>query len=112
MAVTAQIPNNKQASGNSNEADVEAQINQIRNDISGLAQTIADIGMQKSASLTRDAKRKAADIADSSDAALASVQEQLTILERDFRTKVQRNPLAAIGIAAGIGFLVAMLSRR
>lgn len=92
--------------------NIESQITKIRSDISTLAGTIADYGAQSLNDAKSQAGTMAHEAVQASETALAELRSQLDRLERDLRVKVREKPLQAIGIAAGIGFLLALLMRR
>jgi ElaB/YqjD/DUF883 family membrane-anchored ribosome-binding protein len=54
----------------------------------------------------------AADAVSASLRALDSARTEALSLEEGFEQRVRDNPLKAIGIAAGIGFLFALMTRR
>ena len=41
-----------------------------------------------------------------------AAREQAISLEKDLERKIRTNPLQAVAMAAGVGFLIAMLARR
>ena len=93
-------------------ADVQTRIEKIRSDIRALTNTVAEHGSYAAADVKGQAGAISRDVAKASEEAIAELRKQLDILERDARVKIRENPMAAIGIAAGIGFLAAMLMRR
>ena len=108
---TATSTGNSKTEGPST-ADLDEQISQLRNDIGELARTMRGMGDAKAKDLKQRARGKADEISAASEDALAALTEQLEDIERQVGGKVRKNPIAALGIAAGVGFLVAMLARR
>ena len=102
----------KTANGTVSAATIEEQIAQLRSDISTLGQTVADYGSAKVDEVGTRAKAKGADIATSSREALEELSSELVRLEKQMYGHVKRHPVRSLGIAAGIGFLAAMLIRR
>ncbi len=76
--------------GNSPSAKVENTVQGLKSNMSTMANTAGD------------------QLADAAGQAQQAAQEQLDKLAASIR----RNPLQATGIAAGIGFVLAMLARR
>ncbi|MGE0845805.1 MAG: YqjD family protein [Flavobacteriaceae bacterium] len=93
-------------------SDIEAQIAQIRGDIAELGKVVSAYGTGKAKEMKGRADAASSDIADSSREALASLRSEFEALESDLRARVREKPVQALGIAAGIGFLVALLARR
>lgn len=92
--------------------DFEKQFEQLRSDISTLSDTIQQMGAGKVHEAQRKATETGHDLTDAYEGALESVRGEFQHLEKDVTDKVRANPLQALGIAAGIGFLAAILSRR
>lgn len=93
-------------------ADLSDQIETLRKDLSDLTGTISDFGKSKRANLTEaaahkidEAREKGIHAAEAVTARAKDVQEQAN----DF---VKAQPATALGIAAGLGFLVGMLNAR
>lgn len=92
--------------------DVAKQMAVLREDISALTATVAEYGKAQGALLKSTAADKAAGLANSGVAAADAVKAQAGKSYSDAEDAVRANPGAAIGIAAGIGFLVGMISAR
>ncbi|MGK6311763.1 DUF883 family protein [Neorhizobium sp. DT-125] len=101
---------NGQSSAASKE--IEAQIQQLREDISSLAKTVAAVGSDKASEVRGKARRVAHDAADASMQMVEAAREQAVSLERDLERQIRTNPIQAVAIAAGIGFLFALMTRR
>ncbi len=91
---------------------VEDQIVQIRDDIAALASTVASLGAK---SVDR-AKNKAAagynDALSSSEQALADLKLRARDVEKEIAAHVRNKPVQTLAIAAGIGFIAALLANR
>lgn len=109
MATTAASKTEK---ANTSSADVEAQIAQVRDDIATLAKSIASLGATKKSELKMDARRRLDSISAASDDALKSLNRQIGAIEKEISGHVRERPLQTLGIAAGVGFLLAMVLRR
>ncbi len=92
--------------------DVQARIDKIRSDISALTSSVKKHGADAASDVKGHADTISSDVAKASEDAISELRHQLDILENDTRGRIRENPLAAVGIAAGIGFLAALLMRR
>jgi ElaB/YqjD/DUF883 family membrane-anchored ribosome-binding protein len=99
-----------QSSGSSK--DVEAQIHQLRDDIAALARSVAAVGNDKASEVRGKAKRAANEAADASLQMMEAAREQAMTWERDLERQIRTSPLQSIAIAAGVGFLFALMTRR
>ena len=93
-------------------ADVTKQMAVLREDIANLTATIADYGKAQGSLLKSTASEKAAELAESSAAAADALKAKAGKTYNDAEDAVRANPGTAIGIAAGIGFLVGMMTAR
>ncbi len=97
---------------NPSTEDLAEQLEALRSDVSALATTMADLGRASGARLgeaARERVERAGDLAQSGvDAARARAQQ----LEHQANDFVTRQPATALGIAAGVGFLVGMMTSR
>ncbi|MFN0263631.1 YqjD family protein [Tepidamorphus sp. 3E244] len=92
--------------------DLERQVEQLRGDIQSLAQTIGSITSDQITRYQAKAASAKRDVVNSSTEALESLQGQIKVYEQSLTSQVREKPLQAIGIAAGVGFLLAMFTRR
>ncbi|MAW88528.1 MAG: hypothetical protein CMJ42_18570 [Phyllobacteriaceae bacterium] len=102
----------EKSNGKVTASDIEAQISQLKGDISNLARTIGDFGADKAGEARSNAAARADDAVLASREVLANARSELDRLEAVLRNEVRRKPIQTIGIAAGIGFLAALLMRR
>lgn len=92
--------------------DVTKQMAILREDIANLTATVAEYGKAQGMSLKASAAGKVHEMADSGAAAAGAVKAQAEKTYSDAEDAVRANPAAAVGIAAGIGFVVGMLTSR
>lgn len=92
--------------------DVAKQMAVLREDIASLTATVAEYGKAQGALLKENASEKAAHMADTSAATAEAVKAKAEKTYSDAENMVRANPGTAVGIAAGIGFLVGMISAR
>lgn len=93
-------------------SDVSKQMAVLRDDIATLTETVAEFGKAQGALLKSTAAEKAEGLADSGAAAAGALKAKAEKTYADTEGAVRANPGAAIGIAAGIGFLCGMMSAR
>ncbi|MCO5731771.1 YqjD family protein [Rhizobium sp. SSA_523] len=103
-------PNEFPRSGS--QADVERQLQQLRDDISSLAKAVAAAGSTKAEDLKFKARRASSDALDASAQMMDAARAQAMSMERDLERQIRTKPLQSVAIAAGLGFLFALLSRR
>lgn len=81
--------------------DIQAELETLRRDIAALTQTVASYGSGKIRQ-AGDASREYVD----------SAREQLQNIEQDIEAYVHAKPFQSLAIAAGVGYVLALLSRR
>jgi ElaB/YqjD/DUF883 family membrane-anchored ribosome-binding protein len=102
------------------DAELESRFEQAKNEFYKIAANLSDMGSAKAREYTDMASNVASNVASDlkhevnavSGDALDSFMDQLSKLERDVANRVRDKPLQALAIAGGIGFLLALLSRR
>lgn len=101
--------------GNSDDAtvqDVQAELERLRNDISALTQTLASFGNGKLKEAGDRASQLGADVAEASAQYVDTARNSLAVAEQDLEAHIRSRPLQSVAIAAGIGFVAALLTRR
>ncbi|WP_343312709.1 DNA gyrase subunit B [Brucella sp. BE17] len=92
--------------------DLQAQVEQLREDIAAIAATLGDLGSQT----VRDAKRSATQTYQSAYQQGGDIVDELCgkaqDLEAQLVEKVRERPVASLATALGIGYLLALLTRR
>jgi len=92
--------------------DLEDQITELRREIAALTKNIAAFGSAKVDDYRAGIDRMAADAVNASLSAFNTAKDEAISLEEGFEEQVRARPLQAIGIAVGVGFLAALLTRR
>jgi ElaB/YqjD/DUF883 family membrane-anchored ribosome-binding protein len=82
-------------------SDVQAELENLRRDIAALTQTIASFGSGK----IREA-------GETSQQYIDSARDTLLTVEEDVEAYVRAKPLQSLAMAAGVGYLLALISRR
>ncbi|RWX79221.1 DUF883 domain-containing protein [Neorhizobium lilium] len=110
MSSINDLPHDGQTSAASK--DVEAQLAQLREDIAGLARSVAALGNEKASEVRGKARRAATDTVDASLQMVEDAKQQALSWERDVEEQIRTKPLQSVAIAAGVGFLFALITRR
>ena len=92
--------------------DLHEQIAILKSDIAALTGTVKDLGIEKKETLTAAASAGAEVLRLKGQAALHDAQKTASKAAEQAETVVRENPAAAVGIAAGVGFLVGMFAGR
>lgn len=92
--------------------DVEDRIEELRNEIAALTKTLAAFGATKVDDYKAGLDRLAADAIATSSRAFEAARSEAISLEEGLETHIRNKPLQSVGIAVGIGFLAAILTRR
>lgn len=94
------------------ELEMRQRIDDLKNEIASLSRTLSALGGQKVDDYKDTVEKITADAVSASLKAFDAARSEAMSLERGFERQVREHPLRAIGIAAGVGFLFALLSRR
>jgi len=113
LAPTA-TPRRKPAAARSRakEQQLEDQVTQLQNDIKAIASTLARLSNEKVAEAREVAKSEVKNLQQQSQHVIDDVQEQAGALEEQLKDTIREKPLAAVATAIGVGFVLALLSRR
>ncbi|MEO1986574.1 MAG: DUF883 domain-containing protein [Martelella sp.] len=98
--------------GKTTEADIQAQIDQLRGDIAELTKLIGTLGNQKASEARVKAEKFRDDAIKSGQDAYDRARDEAMSLEEDVEDHIRSRPLQSILMAAGFGFLMALLTRR
>ncbi|WP_052726688.1 DUF883 family protein [Devosia epidermidihirudinis] len=94
------------------EQQLEDQISQLQADLKGIASTLAKLSSAKVDEVKNVAKSEAANLQRQGQNVIEEVQDQAGELEKQLKDKIREKPLTAVASAIGIGFILALLSRR
>ena len=93
-------------------ADLAAQLEALKADIVGLSETIAALGKAKGKEVKEYAAAEAAALRERGEEKVAHLQQRAGVLSDQANAMINQNPATAIGVAAGVGFLVGILLTR
>lgn len=102
-------------SGNGTKAkpeDLEAEIARLREDVARLTEQLAATGQHSYAAAKRAATEGAEQLRVKGEAAVESIRANATDLEKQVSDAVREKPISSLAIAVGIGYFLALLSRR
>jgi len=111
-AKTATASTAKPANDTVSAREIEENIERIRGDIAALAGSLKQYGSDKTDEYKSRATAAGQDLSKLSQDTLNDLTAELQAYERAFVKEVRRHPLQSLGIAAGVGFLIAALVRR
>lgn len=92
--------------------DIQKQLSVLQKDVSELTRIMGEYGRAQGESLKESASRKAHELRDEADARFRRGEAQARDAYMQAETAVRDNPAAAMGIAAGLGFLVGLITAR
>ncbi len=93
-------------------SDIESQLQKLSSDIAALTKTIAGAGADTADGYRAKVGNLAHDAVEASQNALAGARKDFMALEGDVVTRIRERPFQALGIAVGVGFLLAFAARR
>ncbi|MDG4878632.1 hypothetical protein P9273_26495 [Mesorhizobium sp. WSM4935] len=102
----------KSATDQATTADLEADIEQLKADIRNLTEQLAKTGQHGYGAARRVAADSVEQLRAQGEAALESVRGSAEDIEAQLIAKVREKPVTSLAVAAGVGFLFALLSRR
>lgn len=94
------------------ELEMRQRIDDLKSEIASLSRTLSALGGQKVDDYKDTVEKFTAEAVSASLRAFDSARSEAMSLEEGFERQVREHPLRAIGIAAGVGFLIALMSRR
>lgn len=97
------------------ERDVDTlsgQVEALKNDVSALTATLADLLKSSAREGRGKVERKADEYYREGRRQAEAVLGEARALEQEFEEQIGRNPLTAVMIALGLGFLIGLMSRR
>ena len=92
--------------------DLEAEIERLREDVSKLTKQLAATGNHAYSAATRAANEGMEELRIRGQAAADAARSQADDIERQVSEAVREKPITSLAIAAGVGFFLALLTRR
>lgn len=94
------------------EKDLQAQVEQLRKELSQLTATLGEVGSEKLNQAKGKAEQLYASAKENSQEAVSQAKEKFNDMEHQLGECVRNKPATSLAVAAGIGFVLAMLVRR
>ena len=98
-------------SGDGAAADIAADLANLRTDIASLSETIAGLMGGRANAAGAAVKDAAGDARDQLSQAVAHAHDSVLGAAADLERRIERDPLTAVLIAAGIGMAIGMMSK-
>lgn len=92
--------------------DLEAEIDRLRDDVAKLTEQLTRTGEHSVSAAKRAASEGAEQLRVRGEAAIGVVKQNADDLEQQLTETVREKPITSLAIAAGVGFFLALLSRR
>lgn len=102
----------KSAQADSSADDLKLQLSILQDDVAALTKTVGSYGKARGSEARAAAEQTAADLKARAEKLGKDAEAQLRSGYSSAETAVKDNPAAAVGIAAGVGFLVGLLTAR
>ncbi|MBV9433984.1 MAG: DUF883 family protein [Hyphomicrobiales bacterium] len=100
----------QKAAGNAMNEIASGDLDSLRADVTKLAQTVSQL-VQNQANSTRNQITNAVGAAgDNLSQTAAMAQDRFMSMEAEMESKIKQNPLAAVGVAFGIGLLIGKMT--
>jgi len=100
------------AAARTREAELETQISQLQSDLKAIGETLSRLTGEKVSEAKSVAKAEARHLQQQAQTVIDDVQVQAGEMEDQLKRTIREKPLTAVAAAAGIGFVVALLTRR
>ena len=98
--------------GNGAPDDLEAEITRLREDVARLTEQLARTGEHSYSAAMRAASDGAEQLRARGEAAVDAIKSNAGDIEQQISDAVREKPITALAIAAGIGYLLAVLRRQ
>ena len=95
-----------------NQLDLEAELRQLRDDIAKLREQLAKTGQHSYGAARKAASEGVEQLRVQGEAAFDHLRTNARDFEDQLTTAVREKPVTALAIAAGLGYFLALLSRR
>lgn len=91
--------------------DLRQNLVELRSDFKELLSTVEKLAAAQAAGVSSQVREGLRTYMDKSEEALGHAREQAERLYDDFHETVERNPMTAIMVALGLGFIIGLLTR-
>ncbi|MEM1302508.1 MAG: DUF883 C-terminal domain-containing protein [Pseudomonadota bacterium] len=98
--------------GSAKSEDLSVQVAILRDDVAALTKTLGELGQAKAADAQAQAAAMGHQVKQSATEAADHASEALRTGAADAQRMARENPGTALGIAAGLGFLIGFMTAR
>jgi len=109
MATVRRVASNRSAQM---EQSLEDQVARLQDDIRTIGASLAKLSDQKISEARGNARVQYSNLVASGQHAVGDLTDQVTAYENQLAGAIREKPLTAVAGAIGVGYLIAMLSRR
>jgi len=102
----------KSKSGPRTPEDLAEEIEQLKAEIANLAKQFQTVGEHSYGTARRAANEGVSQLRSQGEAAIEQLRAHTSDIEKQIADTVREKPVTALAVAAGIGFLFALMSRR
>jgi len=96
---------------NDRERELEAQVSQLQDDLKSITETLKKLTEDKASEVKDIAKAEFRQLKRRGQHMIEDVQDQAGEYEQQLKDTIREKPLTAVAAAAGIGFVLALLTR-
>jgi len=93
------------------EQELEAQVKALQDDLKSITETLGKLTNEKVGEARDVANTELRHLKRKGEAMLSDAQDQAEIAEKQLKDTIREKPLTAVATAAGIGFVLALLTR-
>ncbi|TWG98066.1 ElaB/YqjD/DUF883 family membrane-anchored ribosome-binding protein [Mesorhizobium sp. J18] len=112
MAASSSKPAGTTGTAGSSVKDLEADIQKLRDDISLLTKHLKDAGDHSLRTARKAASEGAEHLRAQGEATIEGLRDNAKDLEVQLTSTVREKPITSLALAAGVGFLLAVIMRR
>lgn len=111
MANTTDMAPARKAVTKTREQQLEAQVAQLQDDLKSITETLTKLTGDKVDEAKAVAKTEFKHLKRKGEEVLSDAQDQAEQVEKQLKDTIREKPLTAVATAAGIGFVLALLTR-
>jgi ElaB/YqjD/DUF883 family membrane-anchored ribosome-binding protein len=93
-------------------ADIGADLKALREDVASLIQTLKETGTQQAGNMAAGLRDAVDSVGESVRMTAGQARERGEAVARDMEAMIGRNPLTAVLVALGLGYLLGIITRR
>lgn len=95
-----------------NIGEIRDELKALRDDLAALGQSVRDLGVQQANSVAGSVRDAVGQATESLRMSAGEARRQGEAVATEIEAAITRNPLTAILVAMGLGYIVGMISRR